>query len=610
MILNSKNKSFHQQSISRFRLIVILFFLGLLIPLTLIIYSGFTQFENEMFYQYRWKASNAVEQINKTFTERLAKEQERPPENYNFYQFVKNPVNMSWQKELSPLSNPSNHPMGIGFIGYFQIDINGKLTTPLLPHPTKEEIAADNTELQWGEVERRLNIQSDLMKDLTLVGFLIKQRISIQSADVEKSWQPEISTAVVQAESKNLNAKINTIDAFQLKEIDDTKLIFYRNVWLKNGPVIQGFVVDKDKFFYKVVRDHLQMGRYENNIQLSINNNLAVGVPARFFRYDIDQSGKSSISALAHVNKTLLERKFYTSTLINPLHQITLTFSTDELPLGSASRFVAFFIILLLIIIVVGCIGFYWLGLKQIALAEQRMNFVSSVSHELKTPLTSILMYSDMLKSGMVSNDETKSEYHCFIYEESERLSRLINNILQLSNISRQQELVNMEFLSVHTLADVAVSKIDSMVRNNNFSINLTIAAELDSAEICVDIDAFAQIVINLIDNSIKFFNAANIDDVSRRKIDISFQMAERSKEGISFLVRDFGPGISASQQNKIFELFYRCGNELTRTAPGTGIGLSLVNQLVLAQDGDISILGQNEGVAFKLVFNARNIRK
>ena len=162
MQLNHFISSKHLHNIRCFRLIVIAFFFALIIPTALIVYYGFMQFKNEMYFQYRWKASNAVVQINKVLSQRFKTEQERTIKDYNFYQYVENPVDRSWQKVLSPLANPGDYPMGIGFIGYFKIDKIGELSTPLLHYATRKEIAAANTELDWDEIEKRLAQQISL----------------------------------------------------------------------------------------------------------------------------------------------------------------------------------------------------------------------------------------------------------------------------------------------------------------------------------------------------------------------------------------------------------------------------------------------------------------
>jgi len=242
-----------------------------------------------------------------------------------------------------------------------------------------------------------------------------------------------------------------------------------------------------------------------------------------------------------------------------------------------------------------------------LALAEQRLNFVSSVSHELKTPLTSIQMYSQMLKEGTVISETHQKKYFEFIYGESERLTRLINNILQLSTLSHQQQNVQPEYTQLTILQDIIRSKISSLIDKNNFQQNIIV--EITNAEglkVLVEQDAFAQVIINITDNAVKFFDQQKINDTSRQKIDFIFRQHPKNKHMMQMEIRDYGEGITQEQENKIFELFYRGGNELTRTTQGTGIGLALVNELVLAQQGEIKVERRTPGLAMLLSFHIK----
>lgn len=609
-----------KQRIRRFRLSVALFFMCLIIPLAIIVYYGFSQFENEMYYQYRWKSSNALVQINRTLTEIISVEQERPVSHYGFYQYVSNPFAEGLTKELSPLANPNNYLKDIGLIGYFQISNAGELESPLLPFQTRNKIAAANTQLNWDEVERRINIREKLRKTLLRNGLLDKKNIKqannvwIDMTSIKPGKQKEDKTENEEFETK--------VESFQLAMSSNHEFIFFRNVWKNEQHYVQGFIVKQQQFLHQAIKKFIDWARYENSVQIRLSGSLTSMSSELenidyYFQYNINKIGKSEVLYAKTANPKLEIKEIYQSHLISPFQNLNLIFSTDQLPLGSASKFVFFFLIILIVVIVAGCLGFYWLGLKQIALAEQRMNFVSSVSHELKTPLTSILMYSEMLKSDIVKDPKTQLDYHNFIFYESERLSRLIKNILQLSNLSQQQEVINTEKIDIYALKDIIQSKISSMIDKNSFQVsylfdeNLTKNKEGGFPEkpmMYVDLDAFAQIVINLVDNAIKFYKAAKIEDSSRRKIDIGFRFNKEASnaDNIVFSIRDYGPGISNSQHNKIFELFYRGGQEMTRTTPGTGIGLALVNELVIAQNGKIEVKRLKQGIVFEIVFHKK----
>ena len=247
------------------------------------------------------------------------------------------------------------------------------------------------------------------------------------------------------------------------------------------------------------------------------------------------------------------------------------------------------------ILLAVLCGGFfvlYRLGTKQIELARQQQDFVSAVSHELKTPLTSIRMYGEMLREGWATEEKRKT-YYDYIHDESERLSRLIGNVLQLSRLTHNDLRLDLKPVSVSELIDGIRSKISSQIERAGFKLNLDCEVE---AVISVDVDSFSQIIINLVDNAIKFSAAAQ-----RRVIHISCR--DQFGGEIQFAVRDYGPGIARDQMKKIFKLFYRAENELTRETIGTGIGLALVNQLAQAMDASVDVVNKRPGAEFRIVF-------
>jgi len=202
------------------------------------------------------------------------------------------------------------------------------------------------------------------------------------------------------------------------------------------------------------------------------------------------------------------------------------------------------------------------------------------VSHELKTPLTSIRMYGEMLKEGW-ADDEKRQTYYEYIHLESERLTRLISNVLQLAKITRNEPSFNLRPLRVGELLDNVESKIASQVEGAGFELNFKRDDETDRTAIMIDEDCFAQIIINLVDNAIKFSENAD-----HKAIEITSKLT--GDKQVLFAVRDFGPGVPKDQMKKIFQLFYRTESELTRETVGTGIGLAIVHQLTVAMNGKV----------------------
>jgi signal transduction histidine kinase len=592
----NKTLSNHQK-IKRFRIIVAVFFICLTLPLAMIVYYGFLKFENEMLFEYRWKSSSALVKMNKTLSERLSTEQSRSPTDYYFYQSAveENKQSSIYSSNISPLARglqPHYLKDLHGLIGFFNIVDKVHFNSPLLPTTRQTKNLAENLSLNRQSIDDRLEKINELKQILIENGLL-------QAGSSQDS--PSLSFS-----SNDENTNATQVSSFQLIETKNEQLIFYRNASINQQSSVQGFIVDEEEFLFRLLGIYIRRAGYDNQVQVQLIDQYKNSF-SHYYHFDIDEQAEASVTISDKLNNALTDKSLFTGELVTPFQHLSLKFTTGDLPLGPATSFVLLFIVVLSLVIMAGTIGVYWLGVKQIALAEQRMNFVSSVSHELKTPLTSILMYSEMLKSGMVQDPKNQHEYHHFIFEESERLSRLINNVLQLSNLSRSQDAVNPDFVSIDVLKDITQSKVSTLISKHNFQLNFIIDDDVPpDMQVFIDLDAFSQIVINLVDNAIKFYIAAKIDDLQRQRVDVSFTVDKKSSNKLVLSIRDYGPGIPNSQLDKIFELFYRGGREMTRTSSGTGIGLALVHQLVLAQGGEISVTRQQQGVSFGLVFSAR----
>jgi signal transduction histidine kinase len=285
----------------------------------------------------------------------------------------------------------------------------------------------------------------------------------------------------------------------------------------------------------------------------------------------------------------------YQTRLSTPLNELELIFTVQHLPAGPGGSVIAWIAVILFVVLSVGFYGIYRLGLGQMNLISQQQDFVSAVSHELKTPLTSIRMYGEMLREGWVMDDK-KPEYYGYIHDESERLTRLINNVLQLARMTRNGLQVQLKSVTAGELMDMVHSKITSQATRAGFDLKLSCASGCESRTLQVDPDYFTQIIINLVDNAIKFSAKAEI-----KAIDI--ECHEQQDSRLVFTVRDYGPGIAKDQMKKIFKLFYRSENELTRETVGTGIGLALVQQLTWAMNGSVEVVNMEPGVAFHVRF-------
>ena len=226
-------------------------------------------------------------------------------------------------------------------------------------------------------------------------------------------------------------------------------------------------------------------------------------------------------------------------------------------------------------------VGLWRTAAAQIKLARKKDDFISAVSHELRTPLTTIRMYTEMLEKNWVKTDEKRSEYYTTMRQESERLTRLIENVLDFSRIQRGRKKYHFKLGDINTCVNDVVDMMTPCAAGAGFIV------EKDFAHIdpfTFDPDAVMQIVINLLDNAIKY--ARNAED----KIII---IRTRPTDGFIFIeVEDHGPGIGHLQRKKVFEEFYRTGSEATRETTGTGLGLALVKKFAQAHHGFVEILG------------------
>jgi len=210
--------------------------------------------------------------------------------------------------------------------------------------------------------------------------------------------------------------------------------------------------------------------------------------------------------------------------------------------------------------------------------AERRSHLVTAVSHELKTPVTAIRMYGEMLRDGLVSGEEKRREYHHTITAESERLSRLIDNVLESSRLGRDaRPLALHEGDAGRELARV-LETLRPHASEQGFSLVLELEPSLPPVR--YDRDALAQIVVNLVDNGLKYARAA-----AERRIDVA---GRRRDGGLEISVRDHGPGLPQRDVARAFDPFWRGEDALTRRTRGTGLGLPLVRSLAERMHGRV----------------------
>lgn len=422
----------------------------------------------------------------------------------------------------------------------------------------------------------------------------------VKKSRIEKTLAPEVlsGTAVkqemVQADSvpsllnkqqiTRIRAFESEVESLDFSLLDSGHFVLFRRVWHAGERYVQGLLFNQKSFIENLVAQPF----YESSLAdvsdliLSHQGDVVELVASRA-SHDYSSSPVKGSELL------------YQTRLVAPFSDLELIYSLSRLPLAAGNRIVIWSAFLLTLVLLAGTYMLFRLGARQITLARQQQDFVSAVSHELKTPLTSIRMYGELLREGWADESQRKA-YYDFIFFESERLSRLINNVLQLARMTRRDEQATLSEIRVNRLFDEVIPRIESQLEQAGFELQLNCSEACRELSLIVDSDWFTQVMINLVDNAIKFSNNAE-----KKLIEVGCQ---RQQNLILFSVRDFGPGIPRDQIRKIFKLFYRSESELTRETVGTGIGLALVQQLVSAMHGKIDVLNRDPGAEFQVSFS------
>jgi signal transduction histidine kinase len=217
-----------------------------------------------------------------------------------------------------------------------------------------------------------------------------------------------------------------------------------------------------------------------------------------------------------------------------------------------------------------------WQARRNLLDARRKTTFVSNVSHELKTPLTTLRMYAEMLGEGRVRDEGRRKEYLDTMVRESQRLTRLVNNVLDFSRLEQGRKTYRMETLDlVEAVRDALGTQFE---RLSAAGMDLTIEGDGGCA-VQADRDAVGQIALNLADNAIKYAAAG-------KRLVVRFGQAG-GRCTASFV--DAGPGVPAAHRERIFEQFHRVDESLTSGIPGCGLGLSIARRLARDHCGDLT---------------------
>lgn len=225
---------------------------------------------------------------------------------------------------------------------------------------------------------------------------------------------------------------------------------------------------------------------------------------------------------------------------------------------------------------------------KQYKLDEMRKEFVANVSHELKTPLTSIKSFTEALMAG-VDDPATKEHFLEVINFESDRMNNLVQDLLQLSSMDMGRMNLNISHNNVSTLVSDALRAVEAEATQKHHTLKSEV---LYKGIAYFDYDRMLQCLINLLINAIKYTDADGTIEIK----------VYEEKDSLCIAIKDNGIGISQKEQERIFERFYRVDKSRTRTMGGTGLGLAISSEIIKAHKGTINVISKyNQGTTITI---------
>lgn len=347
--------------------------------------------------------------------------------------------------------------------------------------------------------------------------------------------------------------------------------------------------------------------RYGENFGLvSLDSSITAMAPlAVFVRTELVWTAMIEENARSNIfpgEPSLLSGRIEEGNALGPsFPDLRVAFKTqsDATPKLVSLQFVYYLVALLLVLSITFFSAFLlWRDVRRgLNLAAMRSQFVASVSHELKTPLTSIRMFAETLRLGRSVDPNIQEEFLGTIVSESERLTRLLNNVLDFSKIEQGEKRYNPVPTPLAEVVEAAVRAMRYPLAQQGFELSVDITDDLPM--VSVDRDAIEQAILNLLANALKYSG-------DHRKIDL--QLSRRNGEAL-IKVKDGGIGIDPGEHSNIFEKFYRANTPENESLSGTGLGLALVDHIAKAHGGRVdveSVLGQGSTFTIHLPLERR----
>ena len=376
---------------------------------------------------------------------------------------------------------------------------------------------------------------------------------------------PSVRSVYIES-TRNFEELIKDRDYGLIPRIFDSAFILL--YWEKQGEIISGCELDMD-----AVRDILVS---------------SIDAPANGVRYiNILDNGGRPLIPFASFDENNWRRPLVAKEIneLLPYWETAILLADPEAfeQRIQSSRLYMFLLILLLsAAILTGMTAVYRFSASQLKAVQQKAGFVTRVSHELKTPLTSIRMYSEMLAEDRQKDESKRKKYLSYIASESLRLSRLISNVLDYAKLEKGTKQLHPKTVDMVAFVNEYVECVRDEYSAKGFLLN----AETGDTPLYARIDneAFTQVFVNLLNNAEKY-------SVDEKRILIRVSGGKRR---VYVSVVDSGTGIPPRFRKKVFKDFYRIDNRLTSEAKGTGLGLAIVKRIIKAHGGGLSVTAKD----------------
>ncbi len=492
----------------------------------------------------------------------------------------------------SPLAGVPEDP---AIVGYFQVDPGGECTNPALPRDNELDAAVAAGWTPSDDLDAR---QAHIREVLAQIPSWDTPAPRVAAAVGPQEAQAptvQLKRGASARDSRELDKKVQTkgvnLEAY------NTEVDLLQNVWDANEQQVldpepdpdvdvgltrlEGVRVGEDLVLHREVTIGGQRHR----------QGLVVHLPSLAERLERDVLAGSALDpfvALAWDGPPSSAAYMFTHAFAAPFQAWTVSASAPRIP-ELASRegwFLGGLAGLVVAVVLVGGASVWRAVRAELELAQRRSDFAAAVTHELKTPITTIRMYGEMLRDGLIPGAARQHEYHVTLVAEAERLTRLVGNVLELARIERGAAGPAPEDVDPVAIVREAHALCAPMVTAAGATLDLAVPEALPLVH--AERDGLVQALANLVDNALKF--SADAPD---RRIHLS---AAREGDRVALRVRDHGPGVPKGQLRQIFEPFYRGERELTRRTKGTGIGLALVAGVVERARGTVRARNHPDG--------------